>query len=165
MKKTSTSPKFHDNQRVGLKANAAEGWDAECGTVLGYQGNELYTVEVDEKYRSERGDDGIREVTEDQMVALGKKSKKAPTAPIDLLAKFLRRVTAVSRDILDDDFSFGVLKVIKPKDVEACKAITLEEFLAHPEVRKELDDFGKWVLDGVQKLTEDDLDDVDNGPE
>lgn len=66
------SLKFSEGQRVRLKPNHEEGWPEEFGEVCG--GEELdwgnsYIVQVDEYYRNVDGDgdDGLREVTEDQM--------------------------------------------------------------------------------------------------
>lgn len=52
--------------RVRLKPNAAEGWNEEFGYYRGSSGNGCCLVEVDERYR-DAGDDGVREVTFEQV--------------------------------------------------------------------------------------------------
>lgn len=60
-------PKFTPGQRVKLLP--FEDQPEEIGTVDDYEGNNLYCVTVDEEFRSE-GDDGYREVDEDQLEAV-----------------------------------------------------------------------------------------------
>lgn len=55
-----------EGQRVKLLANEEEGWEEEFGTVDEYEGNGLYCVTVDKKYRT-KGDDGLREVMRDYL--------------------------------------------------------------------------------------------------
>jgi len=49
--------------KVTLKANKKEGWSEETGTILEV-GKKVITVEVE---AAEAGDDGLREVTRDQI--------------------------------------------------------------------------------------------------
>lgn len=55
---------FKPGDRVILLANEEEGWSEERGEFLeyelGYPG--MCAVSVDRKYRSHRGDDGLREI-------------------------------------------------------------------------------------------------------
>jgi hypothetical protein len=62
--------KFKKGQRVRLKADPVEGFPEEVGTVDGPDGNGTYVVTVDSQYRIGKFDDGLREVTPDQMVAV-----------------------------------------------------------------------------------------------
>lgn len=67
--------RFKEGQRVRLKPDPDEGWDEEFGTILEDQGDFpgvspaqiLWGVEVDEKYRVDELDDGIREVAESDL--------------------------------------------------------------------------------------------------
>lgn len=56
--------------RVRLLQDTAEGWDEEYGTVNGRSGEDEWVVTLDEKYRQGPGDDGLREVTLDQIELL-----------------------------------------------------------------------------------------------
>lgn len=57
--------------RVTLKADDDEGWEEEHGVVLEVQerssGTPIITVEIDEAERHDIHDDGLREVTPDQL--------------------------------------------------------------------------------------------------
>jgi hypothetical protein len=61
--------RFATDSRVRLLANDEEGWPEEFGVVLSHDGDAGYMVAVDEQYRDGPHDDGLREVTEDQMEA------------------------------------------------------------------------------------------------
>lgn len=62
--------KFTEGQRVRLRANFTEGWPEEFGEVVAVEdGNDMYVVRVDQKYW-DPGDDGLREVSSDQMEAV-----------------------------------------------------------------------------------------------
>jgi hypothetical protein len=64
-------PKFKEGDRVVLAAMPENGiFEPETATVLEFEGNETYMVEVDTEYRLDIHDDGLREVTEDQMEPL-----------------------------------------------------------------------------------------------
>ena len=58
---------FMRGQKVKLKADAEEGWPEEFGTVDGKSGKTTYIVTVDKKYRQGGADDGLREVSLDQL--------------------------------------------------------------------------------------------------
>lgn len=58
---------FKEGQRVVLKANPKEGWKREEGVIDGPSGPGVWMVTVDRKYRLGQDDDGIREVTADQI--------------------------------------------------------------------------------------------------
>ena len=62
--------KFKEGDRIKLKANVKEGWKEEFGIVDGYSGGSCYVVTIDRMYRCDELDDGIREVTTNQMVKL-----------------------------------------------------------------------------------------------
>jgi len=62
--------KFKEGDRIKLKANVKEGWNEEFAVVDGYSGRSCYVVTVDKKHRQDTLDDGIREVTTNQMVKL-----------------------------------------------------------------------------------------------
>jgi hypothetical protein len=47
---------------VRLVPNLEEGWDEEYGTVVSYEGVDLYIVRVDKRYWDPSGDDGLREI-------------------------------------------------------------------------------------------------------
>ena len=65
---------FKEGQRVRLAEQVEQGIPEEFGIVLGtsdiwttIQGRTVYVVCLDEEYRADKFDDGLREVTEDQM--------------------------------------------------------------------------------------------------
>lgn len=67
--------KFKKGQHVRLKPNESEGWPEEFGKIEAIDTTKstpledaLITVRIDKKYRDE-GDDGLREVTADQLEA------------------------------------------------------------------------------------------------
>lgn len=61
-------PKFRSSERVVLGAVPAEEMPAQEGTVLEAEGNRMYLVSLDRKYRDGSTDDGLREVHEDQLL-------------------------------------------------------------------------------------------------
>ena len=62
--------KFSEGQRVRLNSNAIEGWPEEFGHIVDVEDdNGMYVVQVDQRYWDD-GDDGIREVGEEQMDAV-----------------------------------------------------------------------------------------------
>lgn len=60
--------RYHEGQRVILKANEEEGWPEERGVIDGPSGRKMWVVTVDKKFR-EPGDDGLREIHEDGLEA------------------------------------------------------------------------------------------------
>lgn len=66
MPKKQPEQKFQDNQYVRLKP--FEDQPEEYGIVDGYEGNNLYVVTIDKRFRGP-GDDGIREVDQEQLEA------------------------------------------------------------------------------------------------
>lgn len=68
-----SQPNFMEGDYVRLKANPDEGFPEEFGVVEwdegepNAHGQHFYTVKVDDKYREGPEDDGVREVTSDQM--------------------------------------------------------------------------------------------------
>jgi hypothetical protein len=60
----ATTPKFKPGQRVKLLP--FEDQPEEMAVVDEYEGNGLYCVTLEKKYRG-KGDDGLRECDEDQM--------------------------------------------------------------------------------------------------
>jgi hypothetical protein len=62
-------PKFKNGQQVILPKNDVEGFPYAEGTILEYEGNDLYMIEVDEEFLEGTHDDGLREVLEEFMVA------------------------------------------------------------------------------------------------
>ena len=62
------SHNFNDGDRVVLRAMPENGiFNPEYATVLEYEGDGMYMVEVDEEFKIDMFDDGLREVSEDQM--------------------------------------------------------------------------------------------------
>lgn len=60
--------KFKQGDKVRLIPNHDEGWVEEFGTVLqGETSNGVVTVELDGDYRNSESDDGLREVTPEQL--------------------------------------------------------------------------------------------------
>lgn len=59
--------RFNVDQRVRLMPDEAEGWGEEFGTIEEYEGVGLYLVRVDDKYRVDAADDGLREVNDDNL--------------------------------------------------------------------------------------------------
>lgn len=60
--------KYKEGDRVRLLP--WEDQPEEVGTVCGDPVNEMYIVALDEEYIKEKGDDGLRELSEDQMEPL-----------------------------------------------------------------------------------------------
>lgn len=61
--------RFAEGQSVVLLADEAEGWSEERGTVVDYDGSsQTYLVKLDD-YDVVTDDDGIREVSDDQLIA------------------------------------------------------------------------------------------------
>ena len=58
---------FRPGDRVILAADPEEGWPEERGEVQGKSGKTTWIVQVDEEFRQDGFDDGLREVTADQM--------------------------------------------------------------------------------------------------
>lgn len=61
---------FKENDRVKLKAMPENGVGEELATVIAYEGDNVYFVEIDEEYAHDKYDDCYREVTVDQIEAL-----------------------------------------------------------------------------------------------
>ena len=61
---------FEPGDRIRLRADEDEGWEAEEGTVMGMSGDTTWIVLVDPEYLTGPEDDGLREVTDDQMEEL-----------------------------------------------------------------------------------------------
>jgi len=56
-------------KRVLLGSNEREGWPEEWARIVAYQPkNDVYTVRVERSYRDGPMDDGLREVTAEQML-------------------------------------------------------------------------------------------------
>lgn len=64
--------------RVRLKPNVKEGWKEEFGSYEGASGDGCCIVTVDEKYRDGKLDDGVREVTYDQIEKVYVPGQRAP---------------------------------------------------------------------------------------
>lgn len=71
-----TKAMFAEGTRVVLQANPDEGWPEQRGTYDGPSGPMTHVVTVDRKYRTSRRDDGLREVTADQ---LSREKRQPPT--------------------------------------------------------------------------------------
>ena len=68
----ASANRFPDGAKVRLAANPEEGWEEELGTVDGYdEDSDTYIVTID---NPEPGDDGMREVTPDQLKLISSKS-------------------------------------------------------------------------------------------
>lgn len=57
--------KYKPSQKIILKENPEEGWSEQEATIVEYEGNGMYIVDVTPEYK---GDDGIREVHEDNIL-------------------------------------------------------------------------------------------------
>jgi hypothetical protein len=69
-----STPKFAEQQRVILKADADNGFVEQRGEVLCApetepDGHPMYIIGLDDEYFEQDDDDGIREVSEDQLEA------------------------------------------------------------------------------------------------
>jgi hypothetical protein len=62
--------KFIIGQRVILKANRKEGWPEERGIFEGTSGRTTAVVQIDDEFIQGPDDDGLREVSIDQLRAI-----------------------------------------------------------------------------------------------
>jgi len=67
--KEAKMERFRSGQRVKLTSDT-DGSKEEFGVIRGYCGNDLYYVQVDEKFRVALSDDGTREVLADYIVSV-----------------------------------------------------------------------------------------------
>ena len=58
---------FKEDELLWLKANASEGWPRQQAEYIADEGRGCHMVSVLPEYRSGRSDDGLREVTSDQI--------------------------------------------------------------------------------------------------
>lgn len=87
--KKNPKSKFIEGERVILPENKEEGWSKEEGEILYDEGNGMYIILVDKKYRT-KNDDGRREVHQDNIQKknpLTVKAKEAVSKKIKILMK------------------------------------------------------------------------------
>jgi hypothetical protein len=123
--------KYHDGDRVRLLANPTEGWDEELATVDGEEQDGTYAVTVDEPGE---GDDGMREVTPDQMELVSRAGAlrdraKMPRRPVpdreydpSLVAAASRGMSALSKVDFNDLPLTPRTRPLYVKALEACEA-------------------------------------------
>lgn len=87
--------RLYEGQRVKLLPNKEEGWKAEYGKIEDYEGDGMYIVRLEKKYRG--SGDGIVEVHSSNIKPVGKKLKKPKERKGEILVDYKVANQIISR--------------------------------------------------------------------